>query len=187
MKRIISVFIAAALLGGVVCAQPKMEGKKGDDGWKDRMKAELVGFITGEVNLTSAEAEKFWPVYNEAKEKQHEAFKAAHDACKALSEALEAGKTGAEVKKLTDAYLDAQKAANEVLTGYLPRLRTVLPEEKVAKLFLAEEKFRRQQIHNLRPGSKDGKYRGEGRTGKFDGKDRKDRKDKQNKPDKQDR
>lgn len=32
---------------------------------KERIKALKVAYITKELNLTSAEAEKFWPVYND--------------------------------------------------------------------------------------------------------------------------
>ena len=170
MKRIISVFLVAALCMSAAFAQGKKDGRKGDEGRTEKMKAEMVGFITTQVDLTAAEAEKFWPVYNEAKDKQMEAFGAAHKAFKDLSKAIEEGGKGADVKALTDAYINAQSTSNAIFAEYLPKFREVLPEEKVAKLYLAEEKFRRQQIHNLRPSGRDGgRQEAEGGKGHRDG------------------
>ena len=45
----------------------------GDDKEKDdKIEALKVGFITQELNLSSTEAEKFWPVYNEMEAKMKE-------------------------------------------------------------------------------------------------------------------
>ena len=71
-----------------------------------------------------------------------------------LSEAVEAGKTGKEVEKLLDAYLDAQKSSRDIENDMAEKLMKVLPVEKVAKLYLAEERFRRHQIHRLHEGKK---------------------------------
>ena len=39
---------------------------------RDQIKAMKVAFLTSELNLTSDEAEKFWPVYNAYDDKQFE-------------------------------------------------------------------------------------------------------------------
>ena len=39
---------------------------------RDQIKAMKVAFLTTELNLTSIEAEKFWPVYNAYDDKQFE-------------------------------------------------------------------------------------------------------------------
>jgi len=40
-------------------------GQRGHDVRYERLKSMKVAYITQELNLTPAEAEKFWPVYNE--------------------------------------------------------------------------------------------------------------------------
>lgn len=55
MKKIILLLIAFAGISYISLAQPP----------KERIKVIKMGYITKELNLTSAEAEKFWPVYNE--------------------------------------------------------------------------------------------------------------------------
>ena len=46
---------------------------------RDQIKAMKVAFITTELDLNSAEAEKFWPVYNEQKEASHRLMKENKD------------------------------------------------------------------------------------------------------------
>ena len=41
-----------------------------DPSKKEKIKALKTAFITTELDLTSAEAEKFWPIYNAFEEKQ---------------------------------------------------------------------------------------------------------------------
>ncbi len=147
MKRMISMaLLLCCFFTGALQAQDKKENRR------ENMRAEMVAYFTAEVDLTPAEAEKFWPVFNEAKDLQHKTFKEAHDAYKALAKGIKEGKTGAEIAALTDAYLKAQEASNTAFSSYLPKFRSILSEEKVARVFMAEEKFRREQIHKLRPG-----------------------------------
>lgn len=48
----------------LILAVPTMEAQDKKKDWKDRWKAEKIAYITDAMELTSAEAEKFWPVYN---------------------------------------------------------------------------------------------------------------------------
>ena len=155
MKKIISVFSALVLMGAIAFAQPQQHGKKGShkggEEWREKVRAEQVAFITSELDLTEAEAQAFWPVYNDVQKQRREAFQACAEATKALQEGVE----GTDVAKLLDQYLDCKKAVEKVEADALPRYKKVLPVEKVAKLLLAEEKFRHQQIGKLggnRPG-----------------------------------
>jgi Skp family chaperone for outer membrane proteins len=55
MKKFILFLAVFAGISYICAAQPP----------KERIKALKTAYITQELNLTSAEAEKFWPVYNE--------------------------------------------------------------------------------------------------------------------------
>ena len=145
MKKIISVVCALALAGSVVFAQENTRDKrKGRDDWREKVRAEQVSLITSELDLTEAQAQAFWPVYNSVQVQRREAFKASADAMKALKNA-----DNANVNALLDNYLAAKKAAEAVEEEAIAKYRAVLPAEKVAKLILAEEKFRHQQIGRL--------------------------------------
>ena len=147
MKRIISVLFTLALVAGIARAQDKQEKKEGRD-WRERVRAEQVAFITSELDLSESEAQAFWPVYNDVQKQRRQAFKATGEAYKALQEGVE----DKDVANLLDKYLAAKKAGEKIEADAVARYKKVLPVNKVAKLLLAEEKFRQNQIHRLGQG-----------------------------------
>jgi hypothetical protein len=146
MKKLISVLCAITLVGVMAYAQPK--NNKGAEQWREKVRAEQVAFITNELNLTEAEAQVFWPVYNDIQNKRREAFQASAKAFMELQKGIE----GKDVEKLLNEYLECKKASEKLESEAVVRFKKVLPVEKVAKLFLAEEKFRHQQINRLGQG-----------------------------------
>ena len=158
MKKIISILGALVLVSAVAFAQPqhKKGNHKDGDQWREKVRAEQVAFITSELNLTEAEAQAFWPVYNDIQNQRREAFKASGEAFKALQEGID----GADVNKLLDKYLDSKKSVEKIETEAITRYMKVLSVEKVAKLLVAEEKFRHQQIGKLGQGGRPGSPRG---------------------------
>ena len=150
MKKIISILGALVLVSVVAFAQPQHKKGNNKDGeqWREKVRAEQVAFLTNELNLTESEAQSFWPVYNDVQNQRREAFKASAEAFKALQEGID----GNDVSKLLDKYLDAQKACQKIDADAVARYKKVLPVEKVAKLMMAEEKFRHQQIGKLGQG-----------------------------------
>lgn len=68
---------------------------------------------------------------------------------KTLSDALKAGKGEKEIEGLLAAYRNAIIERNRIEESLYDEYKKVLPPVKVAKLYVAEEKFRRQQIHKL--------------------------------------
>lgn len=154
MKKIISVVCTLVLVSVVALAQNN--GKKDPEKWREKVRAEQVAMITSELDLTEAEAQAFWPVYNEVQKQRREAFQASGEAFKALKEGVD----GADVNTLLNNYLDAKKKCEALDAEALNRYKKVLPVQKVAKLVMAEEKFRHQQIGKLggkgnRPGPGD--------------------------------
>lgn len=121
----------------------------GQNDWKDRMMSEKIAFLTMETGMTPEEAQAFWPVYNQVTKEVDEAMINVFKSYKALEEAVEAGK---DASKLLDNYLNAQQKQREVESKAAARYRKVLPENKVAKLYIGEEKFRRSQIRRLQGG-----------------------------------
>ncbi len=122
-----------------------------NDDWKDKMLSEMVAFYTMEIGLTTEDAQLFWSVYHEFHEKRNEAMRNVFKTLREMEEALEAGKAEKEISKLLEKYLDALRVQREIDSNIAERYLEVLPIEKVAKLYVAEEKFRRQYIRKLHP------------------------------------
>jgi hypothetical protein len=119
--------------------------------WQDRVMAEKIAFITSALELTPEEAQTFWPVYNQIEAQKKETQKVVKEAYKALTKALEEGTASdKEIDRLLDNYLAAKQAQKESGKGDATKFRKVLSSQKVAKLYIAEENFRRHHIRNMK-------------------------------------
>ena len=157
MKKVISVLCSLALVAASAIAQPPQgpQGPRrgGDNGWRERVRAEKVAFLTEQIDLTESEAQVFWPIYNEIQKAQRESFDAVQKAYAAMAKGVEDGKIGKDMEKLVHAYIDAKDKSDGIETKYMNKLLKALPAEKVARYYVAEEKFRHQQIGRLGNGN----------------------------------
>ena len=152
MRRLVTSMILALsfMLAG---AENKCE-------WKEKMMSERVAFLTMEMNLTPEEAQVFWPIYNQIHTEKDKAMHDVFKAYKAMDDAVKARKSEKEISKLLDAYIAAKERQSEIEKTADEKFRKVLPIEKVARLYLGVEKFRRQHIRKLH-GRPDGNHKGQ--------------------------
>lgn len=148
MKNAFYVLILSVLM--LVCSTAAAQG--GSDfqkQWKDRLQSEKIAFLTNEMSLTPQEAQVFWPIYNQAQREQAEATEASFKAFAALDNAIRTGKSEKEISDLLAKYtLSLEQRDNSA--KYLKEYQKVLSSEKVAKLYIGEEKFRQSKIYGLR-------------------------------------
>ena len=171
MKKVALTLVAvlAMALSANLFAQdqqkPDARGDRGA-GWMEKMKAARVAFLTTELELTTEEAQNFWPVYNQAQTEKDAAYRETRTAYRALTEAIKEGKPDKEVAALLQAYLKASKVPSALDAEYSTEFLKVLPATKVAKLFISEEKFRKMQFQNMQgPGRGPGMREGQGPGG----------------------
>lgn len=146
--RLYAVALAAFALLTNIQAQPKKPGN-----WQDKMASEKIAFITMELELTPEEAQVFWPVYNQVEKEKQELQKCVRESYKALLQALNTeDATDKDIDKLLNEYLAAKQARKEADKDDASQYRKVLSSKKVAKLFIAEENFRRHHIRNMKGG-----------------------------------
>jgi len=153
MKRII---LAVAVLVLTLPSQGILAQDKGRKDWQDKWKAEKIAYLTDAMDLSSSEAERFWPVYNKCECEKRQCFKITMEAYKTLNDAITAGKSDSEVRFLLDKYIEAQDSGKGIDKKYVAEYRKILSDKKVAKLYIAEESFRRQQIHRLHKNDNNG-------------------------------
>lgn len=161
MKKIVSM--AACLLiavsAAVVYAQPPRQGKCGAS-WGDRMRAERIAFLTEAMDMTPELAEKFWPVYNEVQGQKRDAQMKVMETYRALEEAVRDEKPESDVSAALDEYLEALDARREANKAVVARLKTVLSDSELARYYVADERFRREQVHRLHHGPRPDADRG---------------------------
>ena len=155
MKKVFSVLCALAILSAGAFAQGPQPPRRGgdDNGWRERVRSEKIAFLTQEIDLTESEAQVFWPIYNEIQKVQRESFEAVQKAYAAMEKGVQEKKTGKEMEKLVNAYISAKEKNDGIETKFLNKLLKALPAEKVARYYVAEEKFRHQQIGRLGGGN----------------------------------
>ncbi len=165
MKKILTLMLVLGISMPAMFAQGRPEGN--DEGWKERVNAQKIAYITMELELTTEEAQAFWPVYNKFSAQNAELGSAVMTAFRELGKAL---KDNEDVEAKLDAYTKALDARTTNNVEAAKEYKKVLPVEKVAKLFMADEKFRFQQIERLhnggpagnQPAPQDGKRPGKG-------------------------
>ena len=145
MRNIVTIILSALLLlAGIQTANAQNK-----EDWREKIMSEKIAFLTSELNITPQEAQTFWPVYNQVNKEKDEAMHEVFRAYKAMSSAITDNKSAKEIDNLLDKYLSALEKQRELDNKTPDRYKKVLPVEKVAKLYVAEERFRRQQIHRL--------------------------------------
>lgn len=120
----------------------------------ERIKAMKTAFITQELELTSAEAEKFWPVYNKfeneirslKKQERAEVKKTLKEDLDNLSDA-QAKEILIKIKNFKNRELDFQNQKVEELLEHLSPI-------KVLRLKKAEHDFQMQLLKKYRGGKK---------------------------------
>ncbi len=161
MKKILTLLAVLTISLPTVFAQGRPQGN--DEGWKERVNAQKIAFITMELGLTTEEAQAFWPVYYKYSELNAKLGAAVMDAYKDLEKAL---KDNENVEAKLDAYTKALDARTGNAAEAAKEYKKVIPVEKVAKLYMADEKFRFQQIqrlHNGGPGNQPAPQGGRGK------------------------
>lgn len=146
-------FYAAALAAFALLSLSNIQAQPKKCSWHDKMMSEKIAFITTELELTPEEAQVFWPVYNQIAKEKFEKQKQVKTAYASLKNALAEGTASdKEISKLLDEYIAAKQACNQNGKADADKFRKVLPAKKVAKLYVAEENFRRQHIRNFKGG-----------------------------------
>lgn len=137
------------LLSAGIFAQGGMKQKK------EQLKTLKVAFITKELALTSAEAEKFWPVYNAYDNKQ---FELRQQKMKAYQQRMDNGSVNTMTDKEASAFLTQMESTEDELyhlrTKFNANLRSIISPVKIIKLKKAEEDFNRQLLRQYRNRSK---------------------------------
>lgn len=118
---------------------------------KEKIKALKVAYITEQLNLTSEEAQKFWPVYNTFDDKQ---FELKHNKMKAIVNQFENGGfeslSDKEALDLITKMEDYEEEMHVLKKKYLSDLLKVLPPKKVIRLKKAEDEFNRKLLREFR-------------------------------------
>jgi Spy/CpxP family protein refolding chaperone len=152
---IVSVFlISATIYGQRGPIRERFQQKK------EQIKSLKVAFITTELNLTTDEAAKFWPVFNAFEDKQQEIKR---QKIKAFFEQSEGNSLDKLSEKDASVLITQMESSEDDLyllkKKFISNLKGVLPSVKILKLKKAEEQFNKKLLQQFRDRRGKGDYR----------------------------
>jgi hypothetical protein len=118
------------------------------DRW-EKFRTEKIAFLTNKLDLSPAEAQKFWPVYNQMEKERMDAQLARRDLEKKVLEAEETI-SDKEIIKLTREFADKSSMEALLPAKYNEEFLKILPPQKVLKLYKAESEFRMYMFRKYR-------------------------------------
>jgi len=140
-KNLIYLFISITMTGTtlVVTGQDGLQR----DRIKDKVKAQRVAYITQELELSEAEAQKFWPIYN-TYQAEIEQLRASLD--------LKPNKnmTDKEAEEVMMTILDGRIKEVDIQKRYIQKMKTAVSPKKIALLFKVEREFKEKVISNIK-------------------------------------
>ena len=113
---------------------------------KEKMKALKIAFLTDELDLTSKEAEKFWPAYNAYDEKINNLrFNGHRKLYKKIREADGLDNLSeSESRDIVQQFDNINEEIYETEKEFHKKLRTIFSYNKIIKFKMAELEFRRK-------------------------------------------
>jgi hypothetical protein len=133
------------ILSTTVFGQKNKENRKAH---REKIQAMKVGYITEKIDLTPKEAQEFWPTYNEFDAKMDETRKTMRKMHK-KGEAID-DMTDDDVEKMISDIDNMRQKELDLHNEYHLKFKAILPIKKVAKLYKAEQGFKRELLKKLK-------------------------------------
>lgn len=112
---------------------------------RERIKALKTAYITEGINLSSQEAQQFWPVYNEFDTKRRKLYRKEH----ADIENIECY-TEEKARKKIEEYVEIERQDYLIKKKFYDDLRTILPATRILQLKKVEDEFNRKMLKEYR-------------------------------------
>ena len=131
----------------------------------EKLNAYKIAFFTRRLSLTSQEAEKFWPVYNEFQDKRN-AIQIERQKLNRNINQNELNMSEKEMIEAGDKLIALQVQEATVSQDYHKKFRDILSPAKVLRLYQAENQYRLLLLNELKdkqPLKNNGQLRGPGK------------------------
>ncbi len=123
-------------------------GQGAMQGDAEKLTAYKIAFFTTHLNLTTGEAEKFWPLYNDYSARKS-ALQSERLILMQYSARNEANMSSSEIAetagKLTRSFADEAS----LIVTFNNHLEKVLPPEKIIRLYQVENQYKQQLLREL--------------------------------------
>jgi len=116
---------------------------------KEKIKSLKVAYITERLNLTSSEAQEFWPIYNAHEEKMESFREQERSGIYSKIRDMETLNDN-EVERLLEDLIALQESKQNANSQFLKDIRTVISAKKTFILLKTENGFKRRLLQQYR-------------------------------------
>lgn len=129
----------------------------------EKVESMKIAFISSKLDLSTEEAQKFWPIYNE----MNAEMKALSPSTKLDREDFQ-NLSENEAEKVLETMIDNETKKLEIKKSYAIRMSNVIGAKKVLRLFKSDRQFKQRVLNNMkeRSGKRDHKNGDRGLRGK---------------------
>ncbi|MEZ4853723.1 Spy/CpxP family protein refolding chaperone [Flavobacterium sp.] len=118
---------------------------------KDKIKALKIAYITEKLNLTTEEAQKFWPIYNAFDEKQFELRHAMRkDKMQRIDDEGLNNLSEQEAQELLTQFEKNEDELHTIRKKFINEVKKVLSAKKIILLKKTEDEFNRKLLHEFK-------------------------------------
>lgn len=115
--------------------------------FKARLESAKIGIITERLNLSSKQAQIFWPLYNELNSKKKEL---KIELAKAKIDIQHSELNDENANAIIELYLNNQQKELDLDREYMEKFKEVITPKQVVQLIKVEEDFKKMILQKLR-------------------------------------
>lgn len=134
------IIITAIFLFGTL----HMTAQKNSDD-REKIRSLKAAYITDQLNLSSEEAQKFWPIYNKYHHQRRDLYKREHAEIENLDQITEE-----EAQKMLLEYIKMEQEDYVLLRDFYRNLRKIFPAKKIIHLKKVEDDFNHRLLREYR-------------------------------------
>ena len=125
-------------------------GMNAQDRKFEEIKAHKIAFITEKVNLTSTQAQKFWPIYNKHEQEVMALRKTQLEGFKTLRNKNVGDLSEAKAKAMLLKHSQVKAQLTKKMVQLISLLEGVITPQQTIKLLMAEEGFKKRLLKRFR-------------------------------------
>lgn len=114
----------------------------------EKLNAYKIAFFTKKLDLTSQEAERFWPVYNDSQNQKNQ-LQIEKVSLMRLFNQGESTMSDNQVTELGNKYCAVLVQESALAVTFHKKLQEILPPRKVIRVYQAENQYRIQLLNEL--------------------------------------
>ncbi len=146
-KKLVSV-VGLFLFALTLFAQnPEMRRERMEQK-REQIDAQRAAFITTRIELTTKQSEQFWPVYNQMQDEMRNLKQELRKELKEMGKVEEM--SDAQVVKMLKTKLDLEAAEVELKRKYNDKFLKLIDAKQVAKLYKAEQEFKKEVLREIK-------------------------------------